>query len=152
MRRIRTTIALAGSACALALFAGCGGDDATSPSALGTFDGAYTLTVGSRTYVGNGTDYVEARDRHVTVVASADGCTVRLDFDYRQEGRPASEVTSAGLLGFGMGDSCLYVGADLGNAPNRPLPKVVVRNGRNEIDDGALSGTVGVLDKAPVAE
>ncbi len=154
MRPIGATVAVLGAAAALTLLAACGGggDDATSASSMGTFDGSYILTVGSKTYVGTGTDYDTAHHREVIVVASSGGCSVRLDFDYYQEGRPASEVTSAGLLGFGGLSSECYPMADLGNAPGKPLPKVVVRNGRNEVDDGVLSGTFGFPDKTSVSD
>jgi hypothetical protein len=128
---------------ALTLLTACGGSGPTDSSALATFDGNYTITVGSQSYSVQGTDYTGA-GRHEVIIGggSALTCTVRLDFVYGKNGRPASEISGVGVIGFG-GPECPLCSAHLSSAAGAPAPQVVVRNGRNEIDDGVLSGTVG---------
>jgi hypothetical protein len=136
-------VAVLAAGIALALTTACGGNGTTDPSNLATFTGAYTITIGSTAYSVTASDYAYAGHREVIVGGgSALTCTVRLDFVYAKDGRPASEVSGVQIIGFG-GPECPLLLAELTAATGAPAPKVVVRNGRNEIDDGVVSGTAG---------
>jgi hypothetical protein len=131
---------------ALALMPACGGSDPTAPSALATFAGNYTLTIGTDSYPATGSDFVNGKHREAIFHSvksnpnSLDECGARLGFIYAQDGSPASEVSSVDVLGSG-GTACPLQGAFLRGQAGSPAPTVVVRNGRNEVDDGVLSGT-----------
>ena len=126
------------------LVSACGGDSGTSPSDLARFEGAYTLVVGPHSFAVESSEYEDGGQREVIMVSggSAADCAVRVDFAYAKRGRPATEVTDASLLGFG-GPECTFFGARLVIPQGVSAPRVVARSGRNEIDDGILSGSMG---------
>jgi hypothetical protein len=128
----------------LALMTACGGDGFTDPSDLSTFHGDYTLTLGTHTWPASVGDAAYTGHREVIVHGggSALECSVRLDFTYAKKGQSADEVSGVQIIGFGD-PSCPLVMADLSTTAGAPAPKVVVRNSRNEIDDGVVSGTAG---------
>lgn len=117
-----------------------GGGELTAPEDLGTFDGEYVLRIGSDTVRMRGKDY-RYKDHREVILHNADGTSLRVDFKYAEEGRAADEVRELSIL---------FFPGQLASAPGAPLPRVVVRAGRNEIDDGVLEGLVGFPEE-PVA-
>jgi hypothetical protein len=119
----------------------CGGAGVTGPDELGTFDGEYVLRIGSDVIGMRGTDYLYTDHREV-ILHGSNGASVRMDFSYAERGRSADEVRDVSVLRFP---------GFLTGAQGATAPKIVVRGGRNEIDDGVLEGTIG-FPETPVAD